>query len=703
MKNKAASKENISINHTFYPRVVNHSNINFTRDELDILNKGLKHNFPPSSWKSNLINEVLNAETAVNVVKDDQVKTVIRHVIDRKVDNVSKLNANKKFRRIVPNEKTVIESIKDKLIENKCLITKADKGQSLVVMNTADYIDKVNSFIANNDITQLNDDPTAKFHQSIKAILNRTNCLLTKSEIRQLKMMNPRVPFLRGLPKLHKTDIPVRPLVNFTTAPSYKLAKKLDRILRNNIKLHNSYSIKNSFEVAQLLSEFKIANHHTMASFDITNLYTNVPVDETISLVKNNLENYSDLTKGAIEELVMLLRTVLQQNYFQFNNSYYIQNEGLAMGSPLSSILAEIYLNNIEINHIFSPTSNVANNILFYRRYVDDTLVIYKGNVRQLEILNNKLNAIAPKLKFTLETEVDNKLNFLDLTLHKVDNKIEFSIYRKPTATDHTIDNSSYHPITHKMAAYNSLVHRLLTIPLSPENYRNEVQLIKHIAVANGYNSSIVDRIILKQRSKRKNNSCPLNTSVTKAKPQFVSVEYGGLLHNKLKNELRKHNVVLASKTSNKLENKLNVNKPAATLNNGTDGTGVYRLTCNDCPMMYIGQTGRSFKKRFSEHLPKPSLQTQKSRFAEHLVVNNHNVSDISTNLDILHKCKKSQLMNTLEEMEIYRSFKLNPDIVINEKLKYNNNILYNRVELLKTVNHDNNRTADSQGQVGVG
>ena len=136
----------------------------------------------------------------------------------------------------------------------------------------------------------------------------------------------------------------------------------------------------------------------------------------------------------------------------------------------------------------------------------------YNGNCRQLEMLNKYMNTITNSLQFTLETEMNNKINFLDLTLTKIHNKINFNIYRKPTTTDHAIHASSCHPFSHKMAFFNCMIHRLLALPLSTEDYKNELGIIKHIATAYGYKNHIVDRIINKKQNR------PINIDVSKKK-----------------------------------------------------------------------------------------------------------------------------------------------------------------------------------------
>ncbi len=79
------------------------------------------------------------------------------------------------------------------------------------------------------------------------------------------------------------------------------------------------------------------------------------------------------------------------------------------------------------------------------------------------------------------------------------DDQHNFKIYRKDTQTNHTLHTTSNHPYTHKMAAYNSYVHRLLNIPMNKEDFENEKHIIQHIAISNGYNPEIIDKIINKK------------------------------------------------------------------------------------------------------------------------------------------------------------------------------------------------------------
>ena len=90
------------------------------------------------------------------------------------------------------------------------------------------------------------------------------------------------------------------------------------------------------------------------------------------------------------------------------------------------------------------------------------------------------INNLHPNIKFTIEKEHNRSINFLDLNI-KINtmNKLEFSIFRKPTHTDIIIPNDSCHYKTHKLAAYKCLVDRAMPLPFNTNNFNNEILIIK--------------------------------------------------------------------------------------------------------------------------------------------------------------------------------------------------------------------------------
>ena len=148
-------------------------------------------------------------------------------------------------------------------------------------------------------------------------------------------------------------------------------------------------------------------------------------------------------------EILHLCATILQQDYFQFQDSFYIQNTGLAIDAPTSSILSEIYLQFLK----YTILSNILiqHDILGYFRNVEDILVVYRANRTDIhEVLKLFIKATST-LQFTIEQENNTSMNFLDVT----NNGLNFRVYRKLTATDRIIPRNCNHPPEHKQSAVN--------------------------------------------------------------------------------------------------------------------------------------------------------------------------------------------------------------------------------------------------------
>ncbi|MGP1933983.1 MAG: reverse transcriptase domain-containing protein, partial [Arsenophonus sp. NC-XBC3-MAG3] len=131
------------------------------------------------------------------------------------------------------------------------------------------------------------------------------------------------------------------------------------------------------------------------------------------------------------------------QNYFTYNDKCYTQYEGLPMGSSISSILADTFLHQME-QHTYHTIINTRKNI-YWHRYVNDIIILYNGNNRQLEQLHRHINKIHKNLTFTLDLESDHRINYLDLIITKINNKHKFKIYKKFKTTDTIIHYTSNH------------------------------------------------------------------------------------------------------------------------------------------------------------------------------------------------------------------------------------------------------------------
>jgi len=296
--------------------------------------------------------------------------------------------------------------------------------------------------------------------------------------------LNPSAPSIRGIIKIHKTGAPIRPVINWRNAPACKLAKMLTKKLQMHIPLLFTFNVKNSVQLMDEILSIPFDPNLQFVSFDINNMYSNVPtsdIEQIIEFICNQ-----QFTDGLIkQELVNMSKIIIEQNYFKFDNRYYSQENGLAMGSPTSSIFSEIYLQYTENPAVYDTL--LHNKIMGYFRYVDDILIIYDRTTTDIDKVLESFSKLMPTMKFTMEREINNRINFLDITIIKEHNKLTFDIYRKPTATNSIIPYDSCHPTEHKLAAIRYLTNRMNTYHLNTANKEKERNIIKHILQKNKY------------------------------------------------------------------------------------------------------------------------------------------------------------------------------------------------------------------------
>lgn len=162
-----------------------------------------------------------------------------------------------------------------------------------------------------------------------------------------------------------------------------------------------------------------------------------------------------------------------------------------------------------------------------------------------------------PTIEFTMEVEENGCIPYLDLMISKNNKKLEFNIYRKEP-----IPTCSYHDPSHKAAAFHSMFHRLLNVPMSHENFEIEKKQIFKIAQENGYSEKFVSRIYSKHEKKKeiKTSLTPLGKDVP-IDLKFISIPYSGNISNCLSGKLLKHGFRLAHTKRGKLSDILKNSK----------------------------------------------------------------------------------------------------------------------------------------------
>ena len=152
-----------------------------------------------------------------------------------------------------------------------------------------------------------------------------------------------------GLPKTHKEGTSLRPILFMTSSSHHELGKWLAGLLQPVLERFSSHCISDSFTFAKIMQNLVIDPNIFMCSFDVSSLFTNVPLDETIKICSEALYDQSD-SQPIIHKnvFVELMKSATSSVKFSSNNTMYKQTDGVATESPLDPSLAAIFIGYFE-------------------------------------------------------------------------------------------------------------------------------------------------------------------------------------------------------------------------------------------------------------------------------------------------------------------------------------------------------------------
>ncbi len=125
------------------------------------------------------------------------------------------------------------------------------------------------------------------------------------------------------------------------------------------------YSLNNTYDLIKHIENIDIPDNSIFVSFDISNMYSNVPIKKTLDILRSELSENINMNQNRIDDIMNLTEATVNQNYFQFNEKYYKQEEGLAMGSPLSGLLSNIFMHDLESNVILTNNNPFKSKIVY--------------------------------------------------------------------------------------------------------------------------------------------------------------------------------------------------------------------------------------------------------------------------------------------------------------------------------------------------
>ena len=221
------------------------------------------------------------------------------------------------------------------------------------------------------------------------------------------------LPQFHVIPKIHKSTrlpLPTRPIVGAVSWITTRWAIYLCSVLE---KFKCNFTLKNSISLVSELERFPLNETDFLVTADVTSLYTMMSLSRLYDCLA---------AKGVSQVEIVILQFICENNYFQYGSEVYKQLDGIAMGFNAAVHCANIYLDDFDQH--FAP------NFVFYRRFIDDVFSIYRGPESRLRELFSIMNQFIPGIQLNFEFSVS-KVNFLDLTVLKQDNRIFFRTFQK--------------------------------------------------------------------------------------------------------------------------------------------------------------------------------------------------------------------------------------------------------------------------------
>ncbi|XP_023028767.2 uncharacterized protein [Leptinotarsa decemlineata] len=341
--------------------VYNCSSKHLVEASTEALAKGF--NFAVAPGRIPVENIISNVESALNRIDDKETQESIGQDIAHVLKNTKPPTRNKLHKEY--------QALKNLRENEDIIILPADKGNATVVLNTIDYESKMMKLLEDPAYKKIVRDLTTYLEKTTKTAIN--NSPIDDKIKRHLipREKSSKCPKLYGLPNVHKEGAPLRPIVSSVGSPVHQLAKHVAHVLQPHAEKVDSY-VRNADHLIDILKTQTVSPDDILVSFDITSLFTQAPTGEALEIIKKKYKPE--------EHIITLAEYCIKNTYFIYNDQRYRQIEGAPMGSPLSPVVANLFMEEIETEAI--ATSHLKPKL--WLRYVDDIFVIWSHGHQEL-------------------------------------------------------------------------------------------------------------------------------------------------------------------------------------------------------------------------------------------------------------------------------------------------------------------------------
>ena len=348
-----------------------------------------------------------------------------------------------------------------------------DKGPSFTKMNVKQYIEAGENELENTKFYKsIDEDPSDVVKEKCNLLVNE---MFTRKEISEsvaifLLSGEKNLSNFYHLLKTHKIpqDVdnptvwlqdhgyPLRGIISGRGGPTERLASFVDYFLQPGMKQLPSF-LQDTKHVLQLIEKI---NQHVengeasltgvaLVTLDVESMYNNMTEELAGGASREFLEGgrggSPEVLKVETDSILEALELCLKNNFFSFNDKIFQQTGGVGTGIKLAPPYACLGMGKFE-QEAFKKDCSLLDQIMLWKRYIDDILMLFRGSKQDCENLVTWLNSLYPgviKFKYEYSTEM---VEFLDLQIMVENGKLETNLYIKPSNLQLYLDYFSNHP-----------------------------------------------------------------------------------------------------------------------------------------------------------------------------------------------------------------------------------------------------------------
>ena len=541
-------------------------------------------------------------------------------------------------------------------------------------MEFDNYITEANrQLLDTNYYIRFINDPTSSYRKELKQLIK--SFPLQFEQDNYLIPENAKPGTFYMLPKIHKPNIPGRPIVSNIGCLTEHISGFVEEILKPYVQSAPSFILDTNDFLSKLKFLQTVPEKSILVTMDVRSLYTNITHEDGLRALRNRLPN-NELTTC----IIGLTKFILEHNYFRFNQDMFLQIKETAKGTKMAPQYANLFMADLEEKIL----DKFPNKPIIYLRYIDDIFLIWTHEEESLKQFYSAFNSENPSIKLTMDYSMEH-IHFLDSTVIIQNGHINTSIYKKPTDTYTYLHPTSSHPPHVTKSIVFSQALRYCRLCSEPRDRNMQLEKLSSTFHALDYDAEMINKQISRARDRFQQTKDPILSSNTPKqndrprilttynkhlnrlktiakdlqpilendptlKKSFSSVpmityrQPPSLKHIFTSSQLRINNDLImgtqpCQQPRCKLCPHINTNDtltgPSGYTYHITDSFSctstniIYAITCTQCPKaVYIGETMQTLRKRINGHR-NDYVHNRNKPVAEHFNLDNRDLDNL--------------------------------------------------------------------------